>query len=166
MFTQTIGAHSTHRTLQLKYEGSCGGDVLRRWVILRIASRSFFVRWPNLKTESKKKVTVFTTCSPFCNVRQTCSIILQVWLHAFHLWTRLRETWHDYNAIGAVLSLRVCKFQQRSHNNGGRAAFWWWSDTIARTVLEDIWGGARRGLLRSSSLSEESSVVQLALRGT
>jgi hypothetical protein len=40
------------------------------------------------------------------------------------------------------------------------------SDTIARTVLEDIWGGARRGLLRSSSLSQESSVVQLALRGT
>jgi hypothetical protein len=39
-------------------------------------------------------------------------------------------------------------------------------DTIARTVLEDIWGGVRRGLLRSSSLSQESSVVQLALRGT
>jgi hypothetical protein len=38
--------------------------------------------------------------------------------------------------------------------------------TIARTVLEDIWGGARQGLLRSSSLSQESSVVQLALRGT
>jgi hypothetical protein len=38
--------------------------------------------------------------------------------------------------------------------------------SIARTVLEDIWGGARRGLLRSSSLSQESSVVQLALRGT
>jgi hypothetical protein len=38
--------------------------------------------------------------------------------------------------------------------------------TIALTVLEDIWGGARRGLLRSSSLSQESSVVQLALRGT
>jgi hypothetical protein len=37
---------------------------------------------------------------------------------------------------------------------------------IARTVLEDIWGGAMRGLLRWSSLSQESSVVQLALRGT
>jgi hypothetical protein len=40
------------------------------------------------------------------------------------------------------------------------------TEIIARTVLEDIWGGARRGLLRSSSLSQESSVVQLALRGT
>jgi hypothetical protein len=36
---------------------------------------------------------------------------------------------------------------------------------IARTVLEDIWDGARRGLLRSSSLTQESSVIQLALRG-
>jgi hypothetical protein len=38
--------------------------------------------------------------------------------------------------------------------------------TIRRTFLEDIRGGARRGLLRSSSLSQESGVVQLALRGT
>jgi hypothetical protein len=38
--------------------------------------------------------------------------------------------------------------------------------TIASTVLEDIWGGAWRGLLRSSSLSQESSVVQFVLRGT
>jgi hypothetical protein len=38
--------------------------------------------------------------------------------------------------------------------------------TTRRTFLEDIWGGARRGLLRSSSLSQESGVVQLALRGT
>jgi hypothetical protein len=38
--------------------------------------------------------------------------------------------------------------------------------TIARTVLEDIWGGARRSLWRSSSLSQESGFVQLALRGT
>jgi hypothetical protein len=37
---------------------------------------------------------------------------------------------------------------------------------IRRTFLEDIWGGARRGLLRSSSLSQDSGVVQLALRGT
>jgi hypothetical protein len=37
---------------------------------------------------------------------------------------------------------------------------------IARTVLEDIWGGAGRGLLRSSSLSQEGGVVQLALSGT
>jgi hypothetical protein len=36
----------------------------------------------------------------------------------------------------------------------------------ARTLLEDFWGGARRGLLRSSSLSQEGGVVQLALRGT
>jgi hypothetical protein len=35
-----------------------------------------------------------------------------------------------------------------------------------RTFLERIWGGARRGLLRSSSLSQEGGVVQLALRGT
>jgi hypothetical protein len=34
------------------------------------------------------------------------------------------------------------------------------SPAISHTFLEDIWGGARRGLLRSSSLS------QLALRGT
>jgi hypothetical protein len=40
------------------------------------------------------------------------------------------------------------------------------SHIIARMVLEDIWGEARRGLLRSSSLSQESSVVQLALRST
>jgi hypothetical protein len=46
-------------------------------------------------------------------------------------------------------------------NRGGRVPA-----TIARTGLEDIWGGARRGLLRSSSLSQESGVVQLALRGT
>jgi hypothetical protein len=38
--------------------------------------------------------------------------------------------------------------------------------SIRSTFLEDIWGGARRGLLRSSSLSQESGVVQLALRGT
>jgi hypothetical protein len=38
--------------------------------------------------------------------------------------------------------------------------------TIRRTFLEDIWGGARRGLLKSSSLSQEGGVVQLALRGT
>jgi hypothetical protein len=37
---------------------------------------------------------------------------------------------------------------------------------VRRTFLEDICGGARRGLLRSSSLSQESGVVQLALRGT
>jgi hypothetical protein len=37
---------------------------------------------------------------------------------------------------------------------------------IRRTFLEDIWGGARRGLLRSSSLSQEGGGVQLALRGT
>jgi hypothetical protein len=37
---------------------------------------------------------------------------------------------------------------------------------IRRTFLEDIWGGAKRGLLRSSSLSKEGGVVQLALRGT
>jgi hypothetical protein len=34
------------------------------------------------------------------------------------------------------------------------------------TFLEDVWGGARRGLLKSSSLSQEGGVVQLALRGT
>jgi hypothetical protein len=39
-------------------------------------------------------------------------------------------------------------------------------NVIRRTFLEDIWGGARRGLLRSSSLSQEGCVVQLALRGT
>jgi hypothetical protein len=39
-------------------------------------------------------------------------------------------------------------------------------DTKPRTFLEDVCGGARRGLLRSSSLSQESGVVQLALRGT
>jgi hypothetical protein len=38
--------------------------------------------------------------------------------------------------------------------------------SIRRTFLEDIWGGAGRGLLRSSSLSQEGGVVQLALRGT
>jgi hypothetical protein len=47
-----------------------------------------------------------------------------------------------------------------------KAPFFYHSTIIARTVLEDIWGGARRGLLRSSSLSQESGVVQLALRGT
>jgi hypothetical protein len=40
------------------------------------------------------------------------------------------------------------------------------SASMRRTVLEDIWGGARRGLLRSSSLSQEGGVVQLALRGS
>jgi hypothetical protein len=35
--------------------------------------------------------------------------------------------------------------------------------TIRHTFLEDIWGGARRGLLRSSSLSQEGGVVQLVL---
>jgi hypothetical protein len=42
----------------------------------------------------------------------------------------------------------------------------WVIMTIRRTILEDIWGGARRGLLRSSSLSQEGGVLQLALRGT
>jgi hypothetical protein len=37
--------------------------------------------------------------------------------------------------------------------------------SIRRMFLEDIWGGARRGLLRSSSPSQEGGVVQLALRG-
>jgi hypothetical protein len=40
------------------------------------------------------------------------------------------------------------------------------SGVIRCTFLEDIWGGAWRNLLRSSSLSQEGGVVQYALRGT